>query len=45
MENEVPTIVSRVFTVFRGLLYSTAFIGLWVWLASYVRRFDPQIPS
>ena len=28
----------------RGVLYSAAFVGLWAWLASYVRRFDPQIP-
>lgn len=40
----MPVIASRIFTVLRGLLYSTAFIGLWAWLASYVRRFDPQIP-
>lgn len=36
--------VSSAFTVLRGMLYSAAFVGLWVWLASYVRRFDPQIP-
>jgi protein-S-isoprenylcysteine O-methyltransferase Ste14 len=40
----VLTIASRTFVVVRGLLYSAAFIGLWVWLASYLRRFDPQIP-
>lgn len=28
----------------RGVLYSAGFVGLWAWLASYVRRFDPQIP-
>ncbi|HET9473105.1 MAG TPA: isoprenylcysteine carboxylmethyltransferase family protein [Steroidobacteraceae bacterium] len=39
----MPTTAYRVFTVFRGSLYSAAFIGLWAWLASYVRRFDPQI--
>ena len=37
-------IVSRVFTVLRGAIYSAAFIGLWTWLAFYVRRFDSQIP-
>ena len=31
-------------TVLRGLLYSGAFIALWIWIASYVRRFDPRIP-
>ena len=40
----MPTVVSRIFTVLRGVLYSTAFIGLWAWLANYVRRFDPRIP-
>jgi protein-S-isoprenylcysteine O-methyltransferase Ste14 len=40
----VSAIASRVFTVFRGVLWSTAFIGLWVWLGFYVRRFDPGIP-
>lgn len=34
----------RFLTILRGLIYSAAFIGLWVWIASYVRRFDPQIP-
>ena len=36
--------VSSAFTVLRGVLYSAAFVGLWAWLASYVRRFDSQIP-
>jgi protein-S-isoprenylcysteine O-methyltransferase Ste14 len=36
--------VSSAFTVLRGVLYSAAFVGLWAWLATYVRRFDPQIP-
>jgi len=44
MQPMVLTIFFRTFTVLRGLIYSTAFVGLWVWLASYVRRFDPQIP-
>jgi protein-S-isoprenylcysteine O-methyltransferase Ste14 len=35
---------TKVLTIFRGLLYSAAFIGLWIWIAAYVRRFDPQIP-
>lgn len=40
----MPTMVARSFTVLRGLVYSAAFVGLWVWLASYVRRFDARIP-
>ena len=40
----MPTAVTRIFTVLRGMLYSAAFIALWAWFASYVRRFDPQIP-
>ena len=39
-----PTIFTRTFTVVRGLIYSVAFIGLWIWIAAYVRGFDPQIP-
>jgi protein-S-isoprenylcysteine O-methyltransferase Ste14 len=26
------------------MVYSTLFVGLWVWLASYSRRFDTRIP-
>ena len=39
----ILTIVTGSFTVLRGLLYSATFIGLWVWLAAYVRRFDSQV--
>jgi protein-S-isoprenylcysteine O-methyltransferase Ste14 len=40
----VATTVSSIFTVLRGVIYSAAFVAMWAWLASYVRRFDPQIP-
>lgn len=32
--------LSKTFVVARGLLYSSAFVFLWVWLAASVRRFD-----
>ena len=38
------TILARGFTAIRSLIYSAAFIALWVWIAAYVRRFDGHLP-
>jgi protein-S-isoprenylcysteine O-methyltransferase Ste14 len=32
--------LSKTFVVARGLIYSSAFVFLWAWLAASVRRFD-----
>lgn len=40
----MPTFASRIFSKCRGPLYSAAFLGLWIFLPIYVRRFDPHIP-
>jgi protein-S-isoprenylcysteine O-methyltransferase Ste14 len=37
-------IVRELIRAARALAVSVAFIGLWVWIAAYVRRFDPRIP-
>jgi protein-S-isoprenylcysteine O-methyltransferase Ste14 len=38
-----PTVLSRVFVVLRGLVYSAAFVASWAWLAVAVRPFDSRI--
>lgn len=40
----MPANVERAFTVIRGLVYAAAFIGLWVWIGAWVRRFDAWVP-
>ncbi|HWM94135.1 MAG TPA: isoprenylcysteine carboxylmethyltransferase family protein [Thermoanaerobaculia bacterium] len=35
----------RTFVAFRGIIVSVAFVLLWFWLASLVRRFDPGLGS
>lgn len=32
------------FTILRGLVWSAAFVWLWVWIAGWVRSFDEQLP-
>jgi protein-S-isoprenylcysteine O-methyltransferase Ste14 len=36
--------LGQAFVVVRGLLYSAAFIALWMWVAASVRVLDPRIP-
>ncbi|HZR82926.1 MAG TPA: methyltransferase [Candidatus Binatia bacterium] len=36
--------VARSFTILRGLVYSAGFVGVWLWLAGSVRRFDADLP-
>ena len=38
------TLLSKSFTILRGLVYSAAFVWLWTWLAITVRSLDPQVP-
>lgn len=33
----------RLFVALRGLLWSSCFVGTWVWVATLVRRYDAQI--
>jgi protein-S-isoprenylcysteine O-methyltransferase Ste14 len=35
---------SRAFAALRGAIYASAFVLLWGWLASWVRKYDPRIP-
>lgn len=35
---------SKSFIVLRGVVYASAFVSLWAWLALSVRSFDPRIP-
>lgn len=35
--------LSKAFIVVRGLIYSSAFIFLWVWLAASIRRLDSRL--
>jgi protein-S-isoprenylcysteine O-methyltransferase Ste14 len=40
----MPSLLSKSFTILRGVLYSAAFVWLWTWLAISVRSFDTQLP-
>jgi len=40
----MASLLSRSFTILRGLVYSAGFIWLWAWLALQARSFDAQIP-
>ncbi len=40
----MPSLLVKIFTILRGLVYSALFIWFWAWLVLYVRRFDPSIP-
>lgn len=40
----MSTLLSKAFTILRGLIYSAAFIWLWAWLAIEVRAFDARLP-
>lgn len=39
----MASLLSRTFTILRGLLYSAAFVWLWTWLAMRVRSFDSRL--
>ena len=39
----MASILSRGFTILRGLIYSAAFIWLWTWLAISVRPYDSRL--
>jgi len=41
----MASLLSRSFTILRGLIYSAAFIWLWSWLAIVVRRYDAGLPA
>lgn len=38
------SLLSRSFTILRGVVYSAAFVWLWAWLAVAVRPFDERLP-
>ena len=40
----MPSLLSKIFTILRGVVYSAAFIWLWAWLAISVRTLDTQLP-
>jgi protein-S-isoprenylcysteine O-methyltransferase Ste14 len=40
----MPSVLSKSFTILRGVLYSAAFVWLWTWLAISIRSFDTQLP-
>jgi protein-S-isoprenylcysteine O-methyltransferase Ste14 len=40
----MPSVLSKTFTILRGVLYSAAFVWLWTWLAISVRSYDIQLP-
>lgn len=39
----MPSLLSRTFTILRGLIYSAGFVWLWTWLAMRVRSFDARL--
>jgi protein-S-isoprenylcysteine O-methyltransferase Ste14 len=39
-----PGLLSRALTVLRGVVYSTLFVWLWVWIAGWARSYDDRIP-
>jgi len=40
----MASLLSKSFTVLRGLIYSAAFIWLWTWVAVLVRPLDARLP-
>jgi hypothetical protein len=40
----MASLVSRSFTILRGLIYSAGFVWLWTWLAMLVKPLDARIP-
>jgi protein-S-isoprenylcysteine O-methyltransferase Ste14 len=40
----MTSLLSKSFTILRGVIYSAAFVWLWAWLAFAVRPFDAQLP-
>lgn len=40
----MASILSRGFTLLRGLLYAAGFTWLWSWVALSLRRYDSQLP-
>jgi protein-S-isoprenylcysteine O-methyltransferase Ste14 len=40
----MASLLSKSFTILRGLVYSAAFVWLWSWLAIQSRSLDPQLP-
>jgi protein-S-isoprenylcysteine O-methyltransferase Ste14 len=40
----MASLLSKSFTILRGLVYSAAFVWLWTWLAITVRSFDTRLP-
>ncbi len=38
-----PSALSKMFVALHGLLFASAFVFLWAWLAVSVRRFDAQL--
>jgi protein-S-isoprenylcysteine O-methyltransferase Ste14 len=38
------SLLHRAFTLLRGLIYSAAFVWLWVWIATGARRYDDRLP-
>jgi protein-S-isoprenylcysteine O-methyltransferase Ste14 len=40
----MASLLSKSFTILRGLVYSAAFVWLWTWLAIQVRSFDGMLP-
>jgi protein-S-isoprenylcysteine O-methyltransferase Ste14 len=39
----MTSLLSRSFTIFRGLLYSAGFVWLWTWVALQVRSYDAKL--
>ena len=37
-------LLSRIFVILRGVVYSAGFVWLWVWLAISVRPYDARLP-
>jgi protein-S-isoprenylcysteine O-methyltransferase Ste14 len=40
----IASLLSKSFTILRGVVYSTAFVWLWTWFAILVRPLDAQLP-
>jgi len=39
----MTSLLAKSFTIFRGLLYSAAFVWLWTWVALQVRSYDAKL--
>lgn len=40
----MASLLSKAFTILRGIVYSAAFVWLWTWLAISVRSLDARLP-